>query len=81
MHTHYKLANGDLISKSRVDDAIALLNRLRDGFVVVELTDEELFSKGNKFDAIKRFREKHDVGLFEAKSAIEHLRGEDLKGE
>lgn len=78
MNTHYKLANGDIISKCRVDDAIELLNRLRDGFTVVELTDEELFCKGNKFDAIKRFHEKYNVGLMEAKCAIEFLRGEEV---
>ena len=74
MNTHYKFANGDLISKSRVDDAIELLNRLRDGFTVVELTDMELFTKGNLLNAVKRFSEKHDVTLIEAKYAIDFLR-------
>jgi ribosomal protein L7/L12 len=81
MNTYCKLANGDLVSKERVDNAIQLIARLTDGFTVVELSDEELFQKGNKFDAIKRFHEKHKVGLVEAKAAIEHLRGEELKGE
>lgn len=81
MNLYCKFANGDMVSKRRVDDAIELVARLANGFTVVELSDEELFSKGNKFDAIKRFYEKHHVGLAEAKAAIEHLRGEDLKGE
>lgn len=81
MNIYCQLANGILIPKRRVEDAINLFNSLQDGFTIVELTDEELFAKGNKFDAIKRFHNKHKVGLAEAKAAIEHLRGEDLKGE
>ena len=76
MNTYYKLTNGDLISKRRVDDAIALLDRLRNGFSVVELTDMEMFTKGNIIEAAKRFSEKHDINLLEAKYAIDFLREE-----
>ena len=81
MNVYYKLANGELMSKLIVDDAIELIARLANGFEVVELSDEELFANGNKIAAIERFREKHNVRFAEAKAAIEHLRGEDLKGE
>ncbi len=36
---------------------------------VVEI--EQLLRRGNKLDAVKRYREKHDTGLVEAKDAIE----------
>lgn len=81
MNLYCKLTDGTMVPKYKVDDAIKLFESLKNGFTVVELNDEELFAKGNKFDAIKRFHEKHKVGLAEAKAAIEHLRGEDLKGE
>ena len=74
-HPHYRLANGDMISKSRIDRARELLAQLENGYELVNLTDEELFSKGDKLDAVIRFREKHDCSLMEAKASIEHLRG------
>jgi hypothetical protein len=76
-HPHYMLANGELVSKRKVDDALALLGKIAQGGAWVELSDEELFSKGDKFDAIVRFYKKHDTTLVEAKAAIEHMRGED----
>ena len=76
-----QLTNGTMIPKRKVDDALMLFESLKDGFVVREISDEELFTNGNKFDAIKRFHEKHNVGLAEAKAAIEYLRGAELKGE
>ena len=79
MNMYCKLTNGNFVSKREVDKAIEVIASLKDGFTVVELTDEELFEKGNKVDAIRRFREKHDVGLVEAKAAIEHLRGEEIR--
>lgn len=72
-----KLSNGNLVSKRHVDKAMELINSLRDGFVLVDIDDDELFSKGDKLDAIQRFREKYDTGLLEAKAAIEFLREED----
>lgn len=76
MHTHYRLPNGDIISKARVDNAKALIALLDNGYEIVDLTDEELFSKGDKLDAVIRFREKHNCTLVEANAAIKHLRGE-----
>lgn len=75
-HPHYKLANGELISKRKVDDALKLINQFAQGCTLVDLSDEELFSKGDKFDAITRFYKKHNTTLVEAKAAIEYLRGE-----
>ena len=76
-HSHYKLPDGKLISKRRVDAARELLNEvIAGGCTLVELTDSELFSGGDKFEAICRFREKHNTGVADAKYAIEHLRGE-----
>lgn len=74
MNLYCKLSNGDIIPKYKVDDAIKLFEMLKDGFTVIELSDIELFTKGNLFDATKRFHEKHDVGLIEAKAAIDFLR-------
>lgn len=73
---HYLLANGELVCKRRVDDAVALVNKLVQGCTLVELSDEELFSKGDKLDAIARFRIKYGTGILEAKTSIEFLRGE-----
>ena len=81
MHLYCKLSNGNIVPKHKVDDAMELIASLKNGFAVVELSDEELFSNGNKIDAIRCFMNKHNTGLAEAKAAIEHLRGEDLKGE
>ena len=76
MNLYCKLPSGTLISKRSVDRAIETLDSLRNGFTIVEVSDEELFTNGSKIDAIVRFREKHDVGLAEAKAAIDFLRGE-----
>ena len=76
MNPHYKLPNGELISKERIDKARELLAKLDNGYSLVELTDEELFSNGDKFDAVVRFRNKHNCTLVEANAAIKHLRGE-----
>ena len=78
-HPHYKLPDGKLISKSRVDAARELLNEvIAGGCTLVELTDSELFASGDKFEAIKRFRDKHNTGVVDAKQAIEYLRGENI---
>ena len=79
MNLYCKLTNGNLVSKREIDKAIELIASLKDGFVVTEITDEELFANGSKLDAIRCFREKYDVGLAEAKAAIEHLRGEEIR--
>lgn len=78
MTQYYKTNNGDMIAKWEVDSAIRTLEKLKDGFEIVNLSDEEVFTKGSKLDAIKRFREKYDTGLLEAKCAIEFLRGEEM---
>lgn len=77
MHPHYMLANEEYVSKRRVDDALALISKLAQGSALVELSDEELFSKGDKFEAIMRFYKKHGTTTLEAKAAIEYLRGEN----
>lgn len=76
-HMHYQFSDGTLVSKRTVDAALQLINKMAQGCQPVELTDEELFSKGDKFEAIKRFYDKHNTTILEAKAAIEHLRGED----
>ena len=76
LHPYYQLANGEFVSKKKVDDAIQLLIHVVQGLNPVYLTDEELFTKGNKIEAVSRYREKHNTSLAEAKQAIEHLRGE-----
>lgn len=76
-HPHYKLANGNLVSKHHVDEALKLITQLAQGCTLVELSDAELFSNGDKFDAIMRFYKKHDTTMLEAKAAIEYLRGEN----
>ena len=75
-----RLSNGKLVSKRRVDRAIELLARLSDGFEVFEISDSELFVKGDVVDATQRYHEKNNVSLIEAKKAIELLRNE-WKGE
>ena len=72
------LSNGELVPKRKVEEAIELIAKMKDGMEVVELTDEELFAYGNKVDAVMRFREKHDTTVTEAHYAIEFLRGEEL---
>ena len=76
MNEYCKLANGKLVSMQKVDAALNLIAELKQGFTVVNLNDSELFTKGDKLDAIRHFMSKHHVGLVEAKEAIEHLRGE-----
>ena len=75
-----RLPNGRLVSKRSVDNAIELVSELKDGFTVFEITDEELFVKGNIVEAVQRYRDLHNVGLREAKDAIDTLRAE-WKGE
>jgi len=77
LYPYYKLASGELISKEQVDRAIELLSRLRTMSSFVDLTEEELFSQGDKIQAVRVFREKHGCTLVEAKASIEHLRGEN----
>lgn len=76
LNIYCKLANGNLVSKREVDKAIELVASLKNGFSVIELSDEELFAKGNMIDAIRRFREKYDTRLADAKAAIDYLREE-----
>lgn len=77
-YLYYQLEDGELISKERVDSAIELLSRIKNANGIVNLTEEELFSKGDKFQAMRVFRNKHDCSVMEAKVAIEHLRGETI---
>lgn len=78
-HPHYKLPSGKMISKKRVDEAMKLLQEITaNGSELVYLTDEELFSCGDKMEAVMRFYKKHDTTALEAKDAIEFLRGENI---
>ncbi len=72
------LSNGELVPKRKVDEAVELIAKMKDGVDIVELTDEELFAYGDKLDAIKRFRDKHDTSLLEANYAIDFLRGKEI---
>ena len=78
MHIHYQLANGNLVSKARVDRARELLNSLMDGFTVTELADDELFVKGDKVEAVMRYHKKYNCGAVEEKAAIEQMRGKNI---
>lgn len=78
MHIHYQLANGTLVSKARVDRARELLNNLMYGFTVTELTDDELFAKGDEVEAVMRYHRKYNCGAAEAKAAIKQLRNENI---
>ena len=75
---YYKLTNGEYISKEKVDDAVALLQKFFNaGATLVDLCDDDIIDKGNKIDAIMAYRRKYDAcRLAEAKAAIEYLRGE-----
>lgn len=73
---YYKLGNGELIPKSKVDAAFALIEQLKEGCSIVNLSDIDVFTKGDKVDAIFRFRDKYDTLVAEAKAAIEFLREE-----
>ena len=76
MNLYYKLNNGNVVPKSKVDDAIDLIGQLKGGYSVVEMSDIDLFTKGDLIDAIRRFRDKYDTLLVEAKAAIDFLREE-----
>ena len=78
MNLYCKLSNGNIIPKYKVDNAINLVEQLKGGYSVVEMSDIDLFTKGDLIDAIRRFREKYDTLLVEAKAAIDFLRGDDL---
>ena len=77
-HLYCRLGNGELVPKRRVEAAIELIAKLQNGFEVVQLTDEELFAKGESVDAVLRFHEKHDTSVREAKYAIDFLRGKEI---
>lgn len=78
MHPYYQLANGELVSKGSVDNAIKLLMRFVQGHSSMYLTDAELFAKGDKVSALWRFHKKYNTSMVEAKQAIEFLRGETI---
>lgn len=73
---YYELSNGELVPKHKVDAAFELIERLKEGCSIVNLSDIDVFTKGDKFDAILRFRDKYDTPIAEAKEAIEFLREE-----
>ena len=73
---YYELSNGELMPKHEVDAAFELIERLKEGCSIVNLSDIDVFTKGDKFDAILRFRDKYDTPIVEAKEAIEFLREE-----
>lgn len=72
-HTYYRLLDGEIISKERVDAAIDLLNRLKGAVSVVQLTDIDLFTKGDRVEAIRRFHPKHDIPFVEAKALLQYV--------
>ena len=71
-----KLNNGNLIPQRKIDEAMELIASLKDGFVIVDVSDDEVLLKGSKVEAIRLFMTKHNASLVEAKAAIEFLRGE-----
>lgn len=73
---YYKLSNGELVPKSKVDTAFALIERLKEGCSIIGLSDIDLFTKGDKIDAIIRFRHKYNIPIDEAKESIEFLKEE-----
>ncbi len=73
---YYKLNNGELIPKSKVDAAFALIELLKKGCSIVNLSDIDVFTKGDKCDAVFRFRDKYGTSILEAKEVIEFLREE-----
>lgn len=75
-HAYCKLKSGKLIPKDQIDRAFNLIKSLMIGFDLVNLSDSEVMIHGDKFEAIKLFYKKYDCELFEAKRAIEFLRGE-----
>lgn len=74
--TYYKLNDGKLIPKRKVDDAMAIIRSVLNGASIVDLDDSQIMSYGDKVDAVLLFRDKYDCSLLEAKSAIDFLRGE-----
>ena len=76
MNLYCKLSDGSMIPKYRVDSAINLIEQLKGGYSVVEMSDIDLFTKGDLIDAVRRFRDKYDTLLVEAKAAIDFLREE-----
>jgi hypothetical protein len=79
-HPYYQLANGNMISKKRVDDAREIIAQLNDGYKLIVLNDSQLFSSTNadEFEAVYRFYKKYDCSVMEARAAIKFLRGEDI---
>lgn len=73
---YYELSNGELVPKHKVDAAFELIERLREGCSIIGLSDINVFTKGDKLDAIIRFRNKYNIPINEAKEAIEFLREE-----
>lgn len=73
-YLYYELPNGNLISKEKVDRAYELIAQLNNGYNLVELTESELFTKGDKFEAVYAFYKKNKCSLVEAKAAIELMR-------
>lgn len=76
MTEYCKLSNGELVPKRTVDSALELIAKLGGGYSIVELSEDEVIMEGTKLDAIRSFMHKHNVGLAEAKEAIEFMRGE-----
>lgn len=73
---YYELSNGELVPKHKVDAAFELIEQLREGCSIIDLSDIDVFTKGDKLDAIIRFRNKYNISINEAKEAIEFLREE-----
>lgn len=49
---YYELSNGELVPKHKVDAAFELIERLREGCSIIGLSDIDVFTKGDKLDAI-----------------------------
>lgn len=80
MNHAYYIVDGEYISCEKVENAMSIIRKvLNPDTRFAYISDEELFSKGDKLDAIKVFTKKHHCGLLESKTAIEFLRGEDIK--
>lgn len=73
---YYELSNGELVPKHKVDAAFELIERLREGCSTIGLSDIDVFTKGDKIDAIIRFRNKYNIPINEAEEAIKFLREE-----
>ena len=52
---YYELSNGELVPKHKVDAAFELIERLKEGCSIVGLSDIDVFTKGDKLDAILRY--------------------------